>query len=66
MFTGREQLGKEVTRVTLNFVVEGQDEGRYSAVIATYGDGDVFYLDAVYRKTAIDKRARLNIALPGW
>ncbi len=52
--------------MNLSFVVEGQDEGTYMAVIASYANGDVFYLDAVYRKTDIDKKARLNIALPGW
>ena len=51
LFAGRELLGKEVlTRMTLKFIVEGKDEGIYSAVIATYEGGDVFYLDAVYRK----------------
>ena len=65
LFIGREQLGKEVTKISLTFKVEGQGEGRYSAVIATYEDGDMFYLDAVYRKPATEKRARLNVALPG-
>ncbi len=66
LFAGRELLGKEVlTRMTLKFIVEGQDEGIYSAVIATYEDGDVFYLDAVYRKQAFENRAKLNIGLPG-
>ncbi len=65
LFLGREQLGKEVTKISVKFIVEGQHEGRYSAVIATYEDGYMFYLDAVYREPAIEKRARLNIALPG-
>ncbi len=66
LFAGRELLGKEVlTRMTLKFIVEGQGEGIYSAVIATYEDGDVFYLDAVYRKQAFENRAKLNIGLPG-
>ncbi|XP_064387648.1 uncharacterized protein LOC135335895 isoform X2 [Halichondria panicea] len=66
LFVGREQLGKEVTEISVKFKVEGQHEGRYSAVIATYEDGDVFYLDAVYREPAIENRARLSIALPGY
>ena len=65
LFVGREQLGKEVTKISVKFKVEGQHEGRYSAVIATYEDGDMFSLDAVYREPAVDKRARLSIALPG-
>ncbi|XP_064387776.1 uncharacterized protein LOC135335965 [Halichondria panicea] len=65
LFAGKEQLGKEVTKISVTFKVEGQDEGRYSAVIAAYEDGDMFCLDAVYRKPAIEKRARLNTALPG-
>ena len=65
LFVGREQLGKEVTKISVKFEVEGQHEGRYSAVIDTNGDGDMFYLDAVYREPAIAKRARLSIALPG-
>ncbi len=65
LFVGREQLGKEVTKISVKFKVEGQHEGRYSAVIATYEDGDMFYLDAVYREPAIENRARLSIALPG-
>ncbi len=42
-------------------------EGIYSAAIAMYesGESDLFHLDAVYREGAIDKRARLDIALPG-
>ncbi|XP_064388611.1 uncharacterized protein LOC135336680 [Halichondria panicea] len=65
LFTGREQLGKEITRITLKFRVEGQDEGVYSAVISTYEDGDMIYLDAVYRDTDTKNKARLNVALPG-
>ncbi len=65
LFVGREQLGKEVTEISVKFKVEGQHQGRYSAVIATYGDGDIFFLDAVYRDPPIEKRARLSIALPG-
>ncbi|XP_064388179.1 uncharacterized protein LOC135336331 isoform X2 [Halichondria panicea] len=65
LFTGMEQLGKEVTRITLKFKVEGQDEGIYSAVISTYEDGDMFCLDAVYRDTDTKNKARLNFALPG-
>ena len=59
-------MGKEaITRITLKFIVEGQDEGIYSAVIATYESSEVFYLDAVYREPAIEKRARINFAIPG-
>ena len=66
LFARRELLDKEVvTRMTLKFVVEGKDEGIYSAVIAVYEGGDVFYLDAVYRKQALENRAKLNIGLPG-
>ncbi len=42
-----------LTRMTLKFIVEGQGEGTYSAVIATYEDGDVFYLDAVLRNYSV-------------
>ncbi|XP_064387703.1 uncharacterized protein LOC135335910 isoform X2 [Halichondria panicea] len=66
LFVGREQLGKKITEISVKFKVEGQHEGRYSAVIATYEDGDMFSLDAVYREPAVDKRARLSIALPGY
>ncbi len=65
LFVGRERLGKEVTKLSVEFEVKGQDEGIYSAVIATYEGGGVFCLDAVYREPAIEKRARLTIALPG-
>ena len=65
LFVGREQLGKEVTKISVTFNVEGQDEGRYSAAIAAYEDGDMFCLDAVYRKQPLENRARLSIALPG-
>ncbi len=63
LFFGREQLGKAVTKISVKFKVEGQGEGRYSAVIATYEDGDMFCLDAVYREPDIEKRARLDIAV---
>ncbi len=65
LFAGRVQLGKEVTKICVTFKVEGQDEGRYSATIAAYDGGDMFCLDAVYRKPDIKKRARLSIGLPG-
>ena len=65
LFAGRELLGKEITRIKLNFKVYGQDEGKYAAVIAAYEDGE-FYLDAVYRETEVKNTTRLNIALPGW
>ena len=65
LFTLRQQLGNEITRITLKYRVQGQDKGIYSAVISTYEDGDVFYLDAVYRETDTKNKARLNFALPG-
>ncbi len=68
LFIGRELLVKEVTKVSVKFIVQqGQYEGIYSAAIAMYesGESDLFHLDAVYREGAIDKRARLDIALPG-
>ncbi len=63
LFVGKELLGKELTRITLSFVVEGQDEGTYSAHIASYEDG--FRVDAVYRETNLKNKAKLDIALPG-
>ncbi len=65
LFSQREQLGNEITGITLKYRVEGQDKGIYSAVISIYEDGDVFYLDVVYRETDIMNKARLNFALPG-
>ena len=66
LFKDKEKLGKEaITRITLKFIVEGKNEGIYSAVIATYESSEMFYLDAVYREPAIEKRARISIALPG-
>ena len=59
-------MGKEVlTRITLKFIVEGQDEGTYSAVIATYESSEMFYLDAVYRDQPIENKARIDCVLPG-
>ena len=64
LLVGKEQLGKEITEICVKFKVEGQHEGRYTAVIATYDD-DMFSLDAVYRDTDTKNKARLSIALPG-
>ncbi len=65
LFSQREQLGNEITGITLKYRVEGQNEGTYSAVISIYEDGDVFYLDVVYSETDAKNKARLNFALPG-
>ena len=64
LFKDRERLGKEtLTRISLEFTVEGQDEGTYSAnVHATTG---LFYLDAVYRQQDVKNRARIDITLVG-
>ena len=64
LFSGRQQLGKTSTSITLKFTVEGQDEGNYSALIAVH-ECDQFYLDAVYRESAGESRARIDIALAG-
>ncbi len=63
LFVDKELLGKELTRITLSFVVKGQDEGTYSAHITSNEDG--FRVDAVYRETNIENKAKLDIALPG-
>ena len=63
LFIDKEVLGKKLTRITLTFVVEGQDEGRYSAHITS--NEDDFRVDAVYRETQIKNKAKLDIALPG-
>ena len=65
-FRDREKLVKNAfTSITLKFTVKGEGEGDYSAVIANYGENKVFYLDAVYRRTKAENRARINISLPG-
>ena len=64
LFRGRQQLGKTCTSITLKFSVEGLDEGNYSALIAVH-ENDQFYLDAVYRETARENKARIDIALAG-
>lgn len=62
----KEKLGRKVfTSITLKFNVEGQSEGDYSAVIASYDEDEMFYLDSVYRQTVTEKRVRINFALPG-
>ncbi len=63
LFIDKELLGKELTRITLSFVVEGQDEGTYLAHIASNEDG--FRVDAVYRETNHKNKANMDIALPG-
>ncbi|XP_064387836.1 uncharacterized protein LOC135335996 isoform X2 [Halichondria panicea] len=65
LFVEREQLGKEVTKISVTFVVDGQDDEIYSAAISANEKGNEFRLDAVYRKQPLEKRARLSIALPG-
>ncbi len=66
MVTGRRLLCKgKVTRIKLNFIVEGQNAGTYSAIIATYDDEEMFCLDTVYRLPAVDKRVRFNVVMPG-
>ncbi len=65
LFVEREQLGKEVTKISVTFVVDGQDNEIYSAAISANEKGNEFCLDAVYRKQPVEKRARLSIALPG-
>ena len=65
-FKDREKLvSNAFTSITLKFTVTGEGEGSYSAVVANYGDNEVFYIDAVYRLTATENRARINVALPG-
>ncbi len=55
----------KVTRIKLNFIVEGQNSGTYSAIIATYDDEEMFCLDTVYRLPAVDKQVRFNVSMPG-
>lgn len=64
LFKERQQLGREDTRITLKFMVEGRGAGTYSAVVSNIGDGDRFYLDAVYRQRDQGNSARIDIALP--
>ncbi len=65
LFVEREQLVKEVTKISVTFVVDGKDDEIYSAAISTNEKGNEFRLDAVYRKQPVENRARLSIALPG-
>ena len=58
-------MGKARITLKLNFIVVGQDEGIYSAVIATYESGELFYLDAVYREPALEKKVRIDFSLAG-
>ena len=64
LFKGKERLGKETfTRITLEFIVEGRNEGTYSAIV--HENVGMFYLDAVYRQQDIKNRARIDITLVG-
>ena len=64
LFEGKERLGKEAfTRITLEYDVEGRDEGTYSAIV--HENVGMFYLDAVYRQQDIKNRARIDITLVG-
>lgn len=65
LFKDRALVTGNVTRITLKFIVNGQNAGIYSAVIATYDDEEMFCLDTVFRDPKIDKKARLNVSMPG-
>ncbi len=54
-----------VTRITLTFIVDGQNSGTYSAVIAARDNEEMFSLDAVCRNDAPHEQARLNVSMPG-
>ncbi len=65
-FAGEKLLGKgPITRMTLKFNVEGKNVGNYSAVIASYDNEEMFYLDALFRQPDTENRARLSVAMPG-
>ena len=64
LFKDKERLDREAfTRIALEFSVNGQDEGTYSAIV--HESSGMFYLDAVYRQQDIKNRARIDISLAG-